>query len=89
VQCLPQDRLAIRYIAIYPAYPPHPRPGVRFLSTKKVPKKHFRDFNKNLFVLVTHRFKLLFAFVLGDFFAAFLFEVAHNRTLSLLLVYKV
>lgn len=46
--------------------------------------KNFRNFSKNLFVLVTHRLELLLALVLRNLLAAFFLQIAHLE-LSLVL----
>ena len=50
-------------------------------AEKKRPGKFSRG-ARTSFVLMTHRLKLLFALMLGDLLAAFLFEVAHGSVLS-------
>ena len=46
-------------------------------------RKKFRKRNSRSLVFVTQKFQLLFAFVLGDFFAPFLFQVAHFKASSI------
>ena len=52
--------------------------GVRFFLRKPY----------GLLVLVTHCFQLLFAFMLGNFFASFLFKVTHDKFPSLNISYE-
>ena len=47
-----------------------------------------RNCSKNLFVLVTHRLKLLLALMFGDLLATLFLEVAHNELSLFINIYK-
>jgi len=51
------------------------------LSAAPAAPEMIRRFRRKLLVFVPKQFKLLFTFVLGDFFTPFLFQVTHFEPL--------